>query len=58
MALDRTSYAESHDGLSWVLPKLGLVEWKGTNQDNVAWRGIAPKWYVAPFELLEKGIEP
>jgi hypothetical protein len=33
------AYAESKDGLKWDLPKLGLVNWKGTKENNVVWRG-------------------
>ena len=33
-------YAESRDGLQWVLPKLGLVEWLGSKDNNVVWRGL------------------
>lgn len=48
-----TSYAESRDGLSWVLPKLGMIEWKGTKENNVVWRGVHPKWYMgeSPYIL-------
>jgi len=28
-------YAESHDGRNWVKPKLGLVEFGGTKQNNI-----------------------
>jgi hypothetical protein len=41
-----TSYAESQDGLSWKLPKLGLIEWEGTKENNYVWRGVDPKWYM------------
>lgn len=41
-----TSYAESRDGLSWNLPKLGLVEWRGSKENNVVWRGVHPKLYM------------
>jgi hypothetical protein len=34
------AYAESPDGVSWVLPKLGLFEWKGTKENNIVWLGI------------------
>ena len=49
-----TSYAESLDGLSWKLPKLGLVEREGTKENNIVWRGVHPKWYMggSPY-LLE-----
>lgn len=34
------AYAESPDGIHWKRPKLGLIEWKGTKENNVVWRGI------------------
>ncbi len=34
------AYAESDDGVSWVLPKLGLHEWKGTKENNIVWTGL------------------
>jgi hypothetical protein len=37
------AYAESKDGLSWVLPKLGLYEWKGSKQNNIVWTGVDGK---------------
>ena len=40
-------YAESHDGIHWVKPKLGIVEFNGSKQNNIIWpettsTGIAP----------------
>lgn len=37
------AYAESRDGLSWELPKLGLFEWKGTKENNIVWTGLKGK---------------
>jgi hypothetical protein len=34
------AYAESQDGLSWDLPKLGLYEWKGSKENNIVWTGL------------------
>lgn len=34
------SYAESVDGLKWILPQLGLIEWRGNKDNNVVWRGL------------------
>jgi hypothetical protein len=28
-------YLESHDGLSWTRPKLGLIEYRGSRQNNI-----------------------
>jgi hypothetical protein len=33
------AYAESPDGLQWTLPKLGLVHWQGSRDNNLVWRG-------------------
>ena len=37
------AYAHSDDGLVWELPKLGLLEWKGTRQNNIVWKGLRGK---------------
>lgn len=34
-------YGESKDGLKWTFPKLGLVEWRGSKDNNVVWLGMA-----------------
>ncbi len=37
------AYAESQDGVSWTLPKLGLYEWKGSKDNNIVWTGLDGK---------------
>jgi len=32
-------YATSSDGISWDKPELGLVEYNGSKQNNIIWRG-------------------
>ena len=32
-------YATSRDGLTWVKPELGLVEYDGSKANNILWRG-------------------
>jgi len=32
-------YATSKDGIRWVKPELGLVEYKGSKANNILWRG-------------------
>jgi len=32
-------YATSKDGINWVKPELGLVEYEGTKATNILWRG-------------------
>ncbi len=33
-------YATSEDGIKWVKPELGLVEYEGTKATNILWRGV------------------
>ncbi|MCC6508249.1 MAG: hypothetical protein IT423_04025 [Pirellulaceae bacterium] len=35
-----TCYAESTDGVHWVKPKLGLVEYAGTKENNIILEGV------------------
>lgn len=37
-----TCYTESHDGIEWTRPNLGLFEVKGTRENNVILAGMAP----------------
>ncbi len=32
-------YAESRDGIHWVRPVLGLIEYNGSKQNNIVWTG-------------------
>jgi hypothetical protein len=32
-------YAESRDGVNWTRPPLGLVEFRGSKQNNIVWMG-------------------
>jgi hypothetical protein len=32
-------YATSKDGITWVKPELGLVEYEGSKANNILWRG-------------------
>ena len=34
-----TCYAESRDGIHWTKPKLGLLEWNGSKENNIVWLG-------------------
>ena len=34
-------YATSTDGLNWIKPNLGLVEYEGSKANNIVWRGSA-----------------
>jgi hypothetical protein len=35
-------YATSEDGITWVKPELGLVEFEGSTANNILWRGSGP----------------
>jgi len=41
-------YAESKDGIHWIKPELGLVEFNGSKQNNIIWDGIGSHNF-APF---------
>lgn len=32
-------YAESRDGINWIKPNLGLVEFRGSKDNNIMWMG-------------------
>lgn len=42
-----TGYAESTDGVRWEKPKLGLVEFRGSKDNNIVWTG--PGTNMCPF---------
>ena len=33
-------YAESRDGIEWVRPELGLVNFQGSTRNNIVWEGV------------------
>jgi len=41
------AYAESDDGIHWEKPKLGLIEFQGSKENNLVWSG--PGNNMAPF---------
>ncbi len=41
-------YAESHDGIHWRKPELGLVEFDGSTANNIVWDGIGSHCFT-PF---------
>lgn len=41
-------YAESHDGIHWDKPNLGLHEYNGSKQNNIIWTGVGTHNF-APF---------
>jgi hypothetical protein len=42
-------YAESNDGVTWTKPKLGLVEFDGSKENNIIWDGVGRHNFV-PFK--------
>jgi len=42
-----TAYAESEDGVHWHKPKLGIIEFAGSKENNLVWDGAAGN--MAPF---------
>lgn len=42
------AYAESKDGLNWERPELGLLEWKGTKENNIVYKGITDQRASGP----------
>lgn len=52
-----TCYAESHDGLHWERPNLGLFEVNGTRENNVILAGMAPFSHnFSPFLDTREGV--
>ncbi|QDU00137.1 hypothetical protein [Gimesia aquarii] len=45
------AYAESKDGLTWNRPRLGLLNWNGTKDNNIVWKGITDKRASGPCLL-------
>ncbi len=41
-------YAESHDGIHWTRPELGLFEFEGSKKNNIVWMGSGSHNF-APF---------
>ena len=37
------AYAESKDGLKWVLPKIGKFERNGSKENNIVWMGMSDR---------------
>ena len=59
-----TCYAESRDGIHWTKPELGLIEWEGSQANNIVLDGLGTHCFVAfrddhpkcPPEARYKGI--
>jgi hypothetical protein len=51
-----TAYAESDDGIHWRKPKLGIIEYDGSKENNLVWNG--PIVNLAPFRDDNPGAKP
>ena len=45
-------YAESEDGIAWVKPELGLVEWRGSRANNIVLGDRDPVWALASQNVM------
>jgi len=50
-------YAESHDGIHWEKPNVGLHEYDGSRQNNIIWTGVGTHNF-APFLDTHPGCPP
>ena len=47
-------YAESRDGLEWIRPELGLVEFDGSKKNNIVWDGLGSHNFTPFIDLNPK----
>ena len=52
-----TCYAESNDGIHWIRPELGLIEFKGSKKNNIVWIGEESNTF-APFKDTNPNCPP
>lgn len=45
-----TCCALSHDGIHWEKPKLGLIEFDGSKENNIVWNGVPATQNFVPFK--------
>ena len=38
-------YATSEDGVTWIKPEMGLVDYEGSTANNILWRGVGTPSY-------------
>jgi len=55
-------YVESRDGVRWVRPDVGLVEFQGSKKNNIVWAGEGPDFKgvhgFAPFKDANPDAKP
>lgn len=55
-----TCYAESSDGIHWIKPELGLVEFEGNKNNNIIsldFEGISVEYHQGVFYLLSYAVD-
>ncbi len=52
---DQVCYAESLDGVHWVKPNLGIVEWNGSKRNNILRNGLGSHNFT-PFVDTRTGV--
>ena len=50
-------YAESTDGINWVKPNLGIVEFQGSKNNNIIWDGVGSHNFT-PFQDTNPNCSP
>ncbi|MBN2377459.1 MAG: hypothetical protein JXD22_13740 [Sedimentisphaerales bacterium] len=50
-------YAESRDGINWVKPDLGIIEFEGSTKNNIIWDGVGSHNF-APFKDNNPACNP
>ena len=51
-------YAESRDGINWVKPDLGIVEFEGSTKNNIIWDAEIGSHNFAPFKDTNPACNP
>jgi hypothetical protein len=50
-------YAESQDGIHWLRPELGLIEFDGSKKNNIIWDGVGSHNFT-PFKDMNPDCKP
>ena len=53
----KVCYAESHDGIHWTKPKIGLFDYDGSKENNIVWSGEAVHNFT-PFKDSNPDCNP
>ena len=53
-----TSYAESTDGINWTKPNLGIIEYDGSTENNIVWKGEGASHNFTPFKDANPDAAP